>query len=344
MIFQAEGFREEMRMKTSEIRQNKATKQWVIYAPARKKRPKDFQKIRLEKAEIPSHDNNCPFCMGNEHMLPPLIMQINGRKMPWQVRVAQNKFPALMPEGSLRRVKKGIYITMKGYGQHEVIIETPVHNRQIGLMSAKEVGSIIEAYHSRYVNLMKNGENMMIIIFRNHGLRAGTTLIHPHSQLIATGMVPNHIRWREEEAQHYFDEWGRCVYCDILNYEIKERRRIIYKNKSFAAFVPFAAEVPFEIWIMPMLHKADFGNITDDEKSDLADAMKVILQRLHKKLNDPDYNYIINTSVRYRAQEPQLHWYLQIRPRLMTMAGFEIGSGISINPSIPEEDAGFLRI
>ena len=184
---------------------------------------------------------------------------------------------------------------------------------------------------------------MMTIIFRNHGVRAGTSLIHPHSQAIVTGMVPNHIRWREEQAQLYFDEWGRCVYCDILEFEMRNPKRVVLENPSFLAFVPFAAEVPFEIWIMPKQHQASFSQISDESKTFLARGLLDILNRLYTKLNDPDYNYIINTAPQYKAGEPQLHWYLQIRPRLTTLAGFEFGSGISINPSIPEEDADFLN-
>lgn len=125
--------------------------------------------------------------------------------------------------------------------------------------------------------------------------------------------------------------------------ELREARRVIYQNASFTAFIPFAAEVPFEVWIMPNRHMADFGDMKDREKEDFSGALGLILRLLHEKLNDPDYNYIINTSPRYRAREPQLHWYLLIRPRLMTRAGFEIGSGININPSVPEEDAKFLK-
>ncbi len=326
---------------TSEIRQNKATKQWVIYSPARKKRPNDFHKYE-ETYFLPEHDAGCPFCPGNEHALPPVILELKGQKS-WQVRVIQNKFPALTPEGNLVRNQEGIYVTMQGYGHHEVIIESPLHNQQMGQMPVNDVQIIIEAYYRRYTDLIKKNENMMIILFRNNGLRAGTSLVHPHSQLIATGMVPNYIRWREDEAQRYFDEWGCCVYCDILDYEMKDKRRVIYENKSFVAFIPFAAEVPFEVWIMPKNHTADFGDISDSEKSNLAVALQDILGRMYRKLNDPDYNYVINTSARYRAKEPRLHWYLQIRPRLMTTAGFEIGSGISINPSIPEDNADFLK-
>jgi UDPglucose--hexose-1-phosphate uridylyltransferase len=330
-------------MENSEIRQDKVTKQWVIYAPARRKRPRDFRRAAKKEMPLPSRDENCPFCPGNKGMLPPLLDEVAGEDGVVQVRVVPNKFPALTPEGDSSRFCEGIYLKMQGYGNHEVVIETPRHDLQLAAMSVTEVETVIEAYHRRYLALMAIDGNMMVIIFRNHGLQAGTSLVHPHSQIIATGMVPGHIRWREEAAERYFDEFGRCVYCDILACETEDARRVVHENDSFVVFVPFAAEVPFETWIMPKQHKADFGDITGNEKHDLASALRHILARLHTGLNDPDYNYIINTSARFRAREPQLHWYLQIRPRLMTMAGFEIGSGININPSVPEEDAAFLK-
>lgn len=329
-------------MTNGEMRQDKATRQWVIYAPARRKRPKDFRKPPLETAELPERDERCPFCPGNERMLPPVILELNGGS-GWRTRVVPNKFPALVPEGELERHGRGIYVAMGAYGLHEVVIETRLHNRDLGAMSRDEANAVVETYHRRYRDLMARHENAMTILFRNHGARAGTSLIHPHSQIITLGVVPHYVRWREEEAQHYFDEWGRCVFCDILKEEIGSGGRVVMENESFAAFVPFAAEVPFETWIMPREHKADFGDLSDREKEDLASALRDVLGRLRNKLGDPDYNYVVNTSARYRAGEPQLHWYVQIRPRLTERAGFEIGSGMSINPSIPEEDAAFLR-
>ncbi len=328
----------------SEIRQNKATKQWVIFAPARNKRPRDFQQFHNGSKDLPAFDPACPFCPGNEHLLSAIAMELpNQAQNHWQTRVILNKFPALTSEGNTHRSVQGPYVAMSGYGRHEVIIESPSHNRDIAQMSTIEVGGIIETYHKRYVDLMKVHQSMMTLIFRNHGARAGTSLIHPHSQIIVTGVVPHQIRWREDEAQRYFDEWGHCVYCDILAFELQDRRRVVGENSSFLAFVPFAAEVPFEIWIMPKQHQASFGHLLDGEKSDLALILHQSLARLASKLHDPDYNYIINTAARYRAGEPQLHWYLQIRPRLTTPAGFEVGSGININPSIPEENAEFLN-
>ncbi|HAJ60935.1 MAG TPA: galactose-1-phosphate uridylyltransferase [Cyanobacteria bacterium UBA8543] len=331
-------------MLEGQIRLNKVTREWVIYAPSRGKRPQDFQKISKAQQSLVSREPKCPFCPGNEHMSDAIVLELPNRQQSfWQTRVVPNKFPALTPDEHTHRSSEGIYLKMPRYGQHEVIVETPEHNQDIATMSKEEMEIVIETYHKRYIDLMLVHENMMAIIFRNHGDRAGASLKHPHSQIIVTGMVPRHVRWQEEEAQHYFDNWGRCLYCDILEFEMQHRRRVVQENESFLAFVPFAAEVPFETWIMPKDHQADFGSITDREKADFAAILKNVLTNLYEKLNDPDYNYVINTAARYKAEEPQVHWYCQIQPRLTTPAGFELGAGISINPSLPEVDADFLN-
>jgi UDPglucose--hexose-1-phosphate uridylyltransferase len=331
-------------MQSGHIRLNKATREWVIYAPTRRKRPQDFQKNSLDREILPAHDPQCPFCQTNDDRLEPVILEMpKSDGTGWQTRVVPNKFPALIPNEHPERRTEGIYLTMPGYGQHEVVIESPEHHLDIATMSLDAVEIILETYHKRYIDLMATHENMMAIIFRNHGVKAGASLKHPHSQIIVTGMVPQQIRWQEQEAQRYYDEWARCLYCDILAFEMEDRTRVIAENQSFLAFVPFAAEVPFEMWIMPKEHQADFGSLSDRETTDLAVMLQDVLGRLYTKLNDPDYNYVINTAARYKAEEPQVHWYCRIQPRLTTPAGFEIGSGISINPSIPELDAEFLR-
>jgi len=328
----------------NEIRQNKVTKEWVVYATERGKRPHDFRADSAGKGEGSSFDGGCPFCPGNEHALAEILLEVaRPEEKNWQTRVVPNKFPAVTPGEEVLRVKRGIYLAMGGYGRHEVIIESPLHDRQMASMSPEEVSAVVETYHRRYTELSQQHENRLILIFRNHGRRAGTSLAHPHSQIIVVGIIPQHVRWRDIEAQRHFDEWGRCVLCDVREFEEEDRRRVVLDNPSFLVFVPFAAEVPFELWIVPKRHQADFSHAREEERSHLAQALHGALLLLYEKLNDPDYNYIINTAARSRADEPYLHWYLQIRPRLTTRAGFEIGSGISINPSLPEEDAAVLN-
>lgn len=327
----------------NQIRQNKATREWVIYSPSRGNRPKDF-KVGKQKADLPAHDLDCPFCKGNENKLPKIIAELSNPKSgDWQTRVVPNKFPALEEGVDNKRLEEGIYLKMGGYGIHEVIIEHSRHDLDIPDLSYEEVKLIIETYHRRYLELMKDHYHLMPLIFRNHGSRAGTSLIHPHSQIIVTNFVPKYIREREEQAQRYFDEFGTCVFCDILKYELEEKIRLIYETDHFVSIIPYAAEVPFEIKIIPKKHLAEFGNISEEEKEDFAVILRDTLKLLCDKLEDPDYNYVINTAPRYKAGEPHLHWHLLIKPRLTTPAGFEIGSGISINPSLPEENAKYLR-
>jgi UDPglucose--hexose-1-phosphate uridylyltransferase len=331
-------------MQVGQIRLNKATREWVIYAPSRRKRPQDFQRSSQSKPAFVDRSHKCPFCPGNEDKSTAVLLEMaNAQNSFWQTRVVPNKFPALTSDAHTERHQEGIYVTMPGYGRHEVVIESPEHHRDLATMPLEAMEIVVETYHKRYTDLMRVHKNMMAIIFRNHGERAGASLSHPHSQIIVTGIVPQNRRWREEEVQRYFDDWGRCVYCDILSFEMQDRRRLIQENDSFVAFVPFAADVPFEVWIMPKKHQADFGSVSDSEKADFAWILQNVLTRLYEKLHDPDYNYVINTAARYKAEEPQVHWYCQIRPRLTTTAGFEIGAGISINPSIPETDADFLN-
>lgn len=327
----------------NEMRHNPVSDQWVIYSLSRRKRPSDMAGARSERESRPDYDEQCPFCPGHERELPGIILECRGGESPWRLRVVENKFPALTPGGDLQRKRHGLYLCMQGYGHHEVVIESPVHNRQIPLMTQDEVEMIIEAYHRRYLDLMKLERNMLIVIFRNYGSRAGASLAHPHSQIISTGLVPEHVREQEYRAQRYFDDWGHCLYCDLLEEELAAGERIINENPSFVSFIPYAAERPFEIWVMPRSHKAHFGDVSEREKSDLAACMRILLRMLRQTLNDPDYNYVIHSSAKYRSGEPQAHWFLKISPRLTTRAGFEIGSGMSINTSLPEEDAAFLR-
>ena len=331
-------------MSSSQMRLNRATGEWVIYAPNRKKRPHDFQTKKPVENISPKHLETCPFCTGNENVLQSRILEFpSSSEGQWQTRVVSNKYPALTTQVSTQRVAHGIYVKTGGYGRQEVIIESPNHAQTLATLSVEQVEILIETYHQRYLAFMEDPEVMMVTIFRNHGSAAGASLRHPHSQIIATSIVPRNRRWQDEEAQRYFDHWNRCLYCDMLEFEIQEKERIIGENESFVAFIPFAAEVSCEVWLMPKRHQADFGCISNTEKKDFAKILQGVLANLYQKLDNPDYNYVINSAVRYKTEEPQVHWYCQILPRLSTQAGFEIGSGISINPSLPEDDAQFLR-
>ncbi len=325
------------------IRQDIATRDWTIFALERAKRPQDYKqekKIRNNQAYV----EDCPFCKGNEHMTPEQRLVIGDPD--WKVRVVPNKFAALTTSKqtsySVQRHKTGLYLSMDGIGEHEVLIESPVHNQHLATMDQAEMEKVIQAYQQRFSVLSKNENYQLIIIFRNHGSRAGTSLEHPHSQLIATPFVPGYIRNRLQEAQRYFDDMGCCVYCDMIEYEIQANKRIIEQTQDFIAFAPYASVSPYNIMVLPKRHQSCFIQAGDDLQRGLATILKKCLIKLHDALMDPDYNYVIDSAPVDKAGEKHYHWHVEILPRLTTRAGFELGSGMYINTILPEECARIL--
>lgn len=326
-----------------ELRYNIATKDWVIIATERAKRPDEFKREKKEDKEIPAYSETCPFCPGNEERAGDPTAAIKDKDGKWLVKVVSNKFPALSPIGEPDRINEGVYHSMNGVGVHEVIIESPLHNMTTALYDVAQVENIIKIYKQRYLELAKDPRLKQIIIFKNHGLSAGTSLEHPHSQLVATPIVPTQVASRLRDAREYHAENGECVYCKMVNEEIKAKERIIIENKNFISIVPYAAFSPFHTWILPKKHKSSFGEISEEEIKDLASILKETLAKLYYGLGNPDYNYCIRTSPFRDSENNYFHWYLAIIPRITKPAGFEVGSGMFINASLPEQCAKFLR-
>jgi UDPglucose--hexose-1-phosphate uridylyltransferase len=241
-----------------------------------------------------------------------------------------------------RRVSAEGFISMPGVGHHEVIIETPDHNGDLATGSETAVRDVLEAYRARYMALRAEGA-ALIVIFRNHGRSAGTSLSHPHSQIVSTPVVPIEVRHRFEVAQQHYDDMGTCLYSDILARELADGRRIVLQTENFVAFQPFASAYPYETWLMPRTQQASFGRITDRQLDDMAGALWRVLVALRQKLDDPDYNYVIESAPPDQDHREYFVWHLRIAPRLGTPAGFELGSGMRVNTILPEEAAGALR-
>ncbi len=206
-------------------------------------------------------------------------------------------------------------------------------------------------YRERTLDLEKDERFRYIQIFRNHGMTAGASLEHSHSQLIALPIIP---RWVKEELNSSLNHWKlkeRCLFCDILNQEIKNQDRVIYQNDGFLAFEPFASKFPFETWILPKKHNSDFKTITDNDIRLFSETLQKALSGLFTSLSDPPYNLILHAapiirksdSGKFESIKYDYHWHVEIIPRLTNVAGFEWGTGFYINPTPPEEAAKYLR-
>jgi len=325
-----------------ELRQNMATKEWVIIATERAKRPEQFIQANKERVEErPAYAANCPFCPGNEELdLERLRLPEQG---DWIVRVVQNRYPALRESGDRVRHFEGLNPSIAGVGYHEVVVESRLHNTSPATEEVEEIERTLWAFQMRGRAMRADQRIEQIVYFKNHGLSAGASLVHPHAQMLGLPVVPSSIRARIEEAQRHFDDQGECVICRMRQEEEREQLRVVVDSPFFTAFIPFAAFSPFHIWIIPRHHHASFLDAAPEELGDLALLLRAILYKIYVGLNDPDYNYIIRSAPGRESNSECLHWYIALVPRVTRTAGFEMGTGMFINTALPEESARFLR-
>ena len=256
------------------------------------------------------------------------------RRTDWAIRVIDNLYPALRPN-SLTKLSIGASKRLPGVGEHEVIIDTPDHNKQLHLMSDKEVELVFRAYRDRFLDLAKKRFVRYISIFRNYGKSAGASLSHPHSQIIAVPIMPPAIK---EELLRVDYSDGKCKYDEIIEQE-RNSERFVYENDSIVAFCPFAPSKPFEVWIFLKKHKNNIAELTEKELKDFATATRDILAAMFKVLSDVPYNFAFWQTI----SEKEYHLHLRIFPRLSIYAGFEYNTNIVINPVSPENAAKYLR-
>jgi UDPglucose--hexose-1-phosphate uridylyltransferase len=341
-------------MPYNELRKDYLLDRWVVIATERSRRPTDLSKPKAEAVKT----DTCPMCVGNENMTPPAVMlytKENGtvkrsqdpltseRPKNWLVRVIPNLYPAFsspkQPEDSKKIVKSDYLWDAVGY--HEVVIESPVHDGDIADVELSQLELVITAYVDRLRELSAKPYVKYVSIFRNHGLEAGASLSHAHSQIIATPMVPTTIREEQKASQTFFEDHGKCIFCDIIEGEA-QGPRLISEDEDFEVLAPYASINPIEFWILPKRHAPNILNLSQHEISAFAKTLKTTLKALKTLVNDPPYNYGIHLSLNSEAQD-SYHWHLEVYPKLATWAGFEKSTGCFINTVTPETAAESLR-
>ena len=326
-----------------ELRRDPIHGRWVIISTERGRRPSDF----IPEERKPT-GGFCPLCEGNENRTPPEVLAFRNNGTPpnspgWSLRVVPNKFPALKIEGDLNREGDGIYDKMNGIGAHEVVIETPQHRETLATIPLKAVENVLWAYRERIIDLRRDQRFRYVIVFKNHGVAAGASLEHSHSQIIALPIIPRRVSEEIEGAKNYFLYKDRCVFCDILRQELQQKSRLISENKAFLSIAPYASRFPFETWILPKTHHPSFEHRDPFEYEQAAQILSDTLQRMNLVLDDPPYNYILHTSSMPELDNDYYHWHFEIMPKLTKVAGFEWGTGFYINPTPPEEAAAYMR-
>ncbi len=331
----------------SEMRFDPVGKSWVIIAPDRGQRPTDFAPAARELSDEP-----CPFCLVRTGDEPATVVE---RRVVGDdsLMVLANRFPALRIESQLRRRAVGPYDHVGGVGAHEVVVETEGHGVPFSALPSTQVQALLLLWRDRIADLMRDRRLHYVTVFKNEGPRAGASLSHAHSQIIATPVRPTRLADELAATRRHFFAKERCLFCDVVDFEIERGDRVIEATDHFVAFCPYASRHPFEVQIYPRRHGHDFTAASASDLADLAGLLRRVVRRLTRALRGADYNLGLHTApspgtiarAHHDIDGMDLfwHWRLEVVPRLVTFGGFEVTADVHINPVSPEDAAAHLR-
>ncbi len=344
----------------SELRRDLVSGEWVVIATNREFRPHLIKRSKIK----PPSKSVCPFedPQKSGHGKPLLALDRNGdeiklsassslpvrqagklkAKTDWFLQVVPNKFPIVDKGDCSREHREGPFVWKDGVGFHEVVIYRD-HIKHPAFFSYEELETMILGYEKRYLALSRGDCAKYVLIYHNHGPEAGASVFHPHSQIVALPVIPPDVSRSIEGSGEYFKKHGRCVHCDMIAWEKKAKTRVVFENQEMIAFCPFASKVSFEVRIFPKKHENTFENIDAEQRKDLAEAFKNILQKVAKGLRDPSYNFFIHTAPTEAKQFKHYHWHIEILPRTSIWAGVELGTGVEVSSVAPEAAAEYLR-
>lgn len=312
-----------------------------MFATGRAKRHTDTKKnkpIAQPKERCPFED---PETSGNEI----LATYFNQNKTDWIAKIAKNKFPAVVEVTEAIFKQIGPFSVTAAKGFHEVVIFRE-HDRCLHDFSKEELAEIMKIYQERYLYMASQGSSKYILIFHNKGDAAGASIQHPHSQIMSIPILPPDVKRSIRGSEEFYKKNGKRIYDEMINWEIREKKRIVCENESFIAFCPFVSKVPYEIRIFPKESHAHFEKIPEGLLIEAGDIMKTVLSKMFVALDDPDFNFFIHTSpLEGTTVEPHQFytWHIEILPRIPIVGGFELGSGIDVNLIDPDEAAKLLH-
>jgi UDPglucose--hexose-1-phosphate uridylyltransferase len=319
-----------------ELRKDPITRSWVVVGHPER------QKVRPDP---------CPLCSANRPETRALLDL--PQQGDWKVRVYPHFRPLYRIEGDPTRTAEGIFDRMEAVGAHEIIVESPEHDRVLADMSDEEIERILDAYALRIADLKRDARFKYIAVFKNQGANSGEEWSHAHSQLTATTFVPRRILYELRAAREWYRAHERCVFCDILRQEIRQKKRIIDAVGDMHAFCPYASRVPYEIWIMSKTHNHQFeAPAAGESRRHLAALLGRTLRRLRQVT--PNFHMVLHTapntlqtkgelSEYWRTIAGDYHWHFEILPIVEQRSKSYSIKEVYFNGTMPEAAAEKLR-
>ena len=327
----------------SELRTDPITGRKVLIAEDRADRPSDFTGLHVDQANAA----DCPFCAGHEGETPAATHEVPDDAGGWRVRVIPNKYPAVRLEATADTRSGSEFLSLPApqapFGAHEVIVESSRHLRDVDEMTINELATVLGVYRDRLRHWADDGRLRHATLFKNVGFAAGASLEHVHSQLVALPFVSEEVEAELAAAESFFEEHGECIFCRLLADERRLATRWVAEVGRFAAFSAYAGRQPYETWLLPTSHGAQFHEIVDREIESLAALLREVFLRLRQRVRPLSYNLILHTAPFENSGGESYHWHWELIPRTSHVAGLEWGAGVHINSLSPERAALLLQ-
>ncbi len=327
----------------SEFREDPVSGDWIIVAPERVKRPRDF--LPKRKKRVPTPKSKCPFeDLQKSGNWPPIVVQLDRSGKDWRVVIIPNKYPALTHNHTCATLlRRGPYELSEGIGHHDVLISRS-HEKNIAHLDLEDGLIAFQALQKRYRMLAVDKCLVYALTFMNWGESAGASLYHPHFQVLSLPIIPPDVKHSLDGSHNYFRKNRRCVHCEMIKYELRSGKRVIMKNKYAVAVAPFVSREPFEVRIYPRFHRPYFEKMPGAELKAIVALLQKTLLKIEKCLHDPDLNFFVHTAPLKRQKDYRhYHWHMEILPKMDVEAGFELGTGVEINVVDPDRAADMLR-
>lgn len=293
----------------------------------------------------------CPFCPGHESSTPRTIREYTDEHGDWLVRCFPASNPIFMIEVAEDRRGEGLYDKMGNVGAHEIIVENRAHSRTMSMYTRQELQLVLQMYRDRVIDLKGDTRFKYVQVFKNHGELAGSYILHPHSHVLATPIMPARVLRQVTATRNHFAQKDRCLMCDIISQETRQGKRIVSMNRSFIAVCPFASRFSYETWIVPRFHEAKFENMTNQGTlDDLTDMLLDIMKRIEQFTNA--YTLEIHTLPNTAYAEPHgddlpfrdyYHWHIEILPRDFRTSKYKREDEFSVSSITPEQAAEALK-
>ncbi|MEF3192140.1 MAG: hypothetical protein K6347_06330 [Campylobacterales bacterium] len=323
--------------KSNHFRYCRLKQNWVAFAPKRVRRPLDLSACASEEWHADF------FAAGNEFKTPDEIARLDDAN-GWVVRVVPNLYRIVEIESPKESGREGFFEWMGGYGAHEIVIESPTPKEIWEL----EWPKILEMIRLRYLDLCNDPNISYIQVFKNHGMMAGASVAHPHSQIVGLPFIPPLVRREIEGALAYYLSKGRALVVDEAKEEERLGERVVHRSDHFIAYCPYASSHPFSVRIAPL--GEDWLSLGAEGSRELGILMASILRKMRHISRHAGFNILYYLTPPRRDNSPfnKEHrqffpTYLDIVPRLSMVAGFELSSGIFVNFVMPEEAAAWLN-